>query len=234
MSLHQNFKQGQRYNFTVCLEGPFFGGISTNWFIEWMEANTIFGAQKILIHNLSIPLYLKPYINYYKRIGLLEVLPWDLRFWPTANRSRTIRRNLQPIMIVDCQYRLQHYSKYIVFIDMDELIVPRASTDKTWSDMIDHLNCPLHPHSYGARQLWFIKRYPSIENTTLITQDVRIRHTFIKIFGEHSKYIADTTFLRTKASVHTVTEGSGNTTCVMPRELGALHHYKQRFVYNER
>ncbi|KAK2147521.1 hypothetical protein LSH36_548g00003 [Paralvinella palmiformis] len=55
MSLHQNFKQGQRYNFTVCLEGPLHGRISTDWFIEWMEANTIFDAQKILIHNLSIP-----------------------------------------------------------------------------------------------------------------------------------------------------------------------------------
>jgi len=233
MSLHQNFKKGQRYNFTVCLEGPFFGGISTDWFVEWMEANIIFGAQKILIHNLSIPLYLEPYINYYERIGLLDVLPWDLRFWPTTNRSDIIRSNLQPMMIVDCQYRLQRYSKYVVFIDIDELIVPRSAMDKTWSDMIDHVSCPFRPQLFGARQLWFFKRSPQVENTNLITQDVMIRHTFIENFPNRSKYIADTTLLETKASVHSVFEGSENCTCVIPPKIGALHHYKQHVSYNE-
>ena len=175
------------------MEGPLFGKISADWFVEWMEANAIFGAELVVIHNLSI--------------GILQVLPWDLDIWPTDSDRRIIHNNLQPITIVDCQYRLQQYSKYVVFVDLDELIVPRHPSDKTWSDMIARLNCPLHPHSYGARQLWFIMHSPRVDNTSLVTQDVR-------------------TWLRTTASIHSVFKVSGNTTCVIPPEIGGLHHYR--------
>ena len=233
MKLQQNFKQGQRYNFTVCLEGPLHGSINSDLFVEWMEANLLFGADNVVIHNLSIPTYLEPYINYYKSIGILQVIPWHLDIFQTYKGQKdTIRQNLQSVMILDCQYRLQRYSKYIVFIDLDELIVPRLPADKTWSDMMEHLDCPLHPHSYGARQLRFIKRFPRLDNTSLITQDVLNRHTSIANFGVRSKYIADTTLLTGKARVHSVVRGNTNSTCIMPPHIGALHHYKDGSLPN--
>jgi len=227
MKLHSNFKTGLHLNFTVCLERPLFGNIPSRWFVEWIEANVIFGAEKIIIHNKSLPEYLDPYVNYYKSIGLLEVIPWHLQLVSTNRIDKLTHMDLQMTMIYDCFYRLQKYSRYIVYIDIDELIVPRSPSDRTWSDMIRHLNCSLCSHSYGARQMLFNRYHSSRNNTTLITMDARDRNTEISKYHSRSKYIANTFFVRS-LSVHLAYGGVENsTTCVMPIEIGGLHHYKR-------
>jgi hypothetical protein len=225
MKLHSNFKTGLHLNFTVCLERPLFGNIPSRWFVEWIEANVIFGAEKIVIHNKSLPEYLDPYVNYYKSIGLLEVIPWHLQLLSINKTVTLTHMDLQMTMIYDCFYRLQKYSRYIVYIDIDELIVPRSPSDRTWADMMGRLSCYPHSHSYGARQSAFTLRSRRRDNTTLMTLDVRDRNGEFLEYRSRSKYIADTFGVR-KLSVHFAIDPANDSTCVMPPEIGALHHYK--------
>ena len=225
MKLHHNFKKGLHRNFTVCLERPLFGKISADWFVEWIEANVIFGAEKIIIHTMAISEYLNPYIDYYEKTGLLEVLPWDIDLSILNGTRDLTHMHLQMTMIYDCLYALQKYSKYIVYIDIDELIVPRSPSDRTWADMMGRLSCYPHSHSYGARQSAFTLRSRRRDNTTLMTLDVRDRNGEFLEYRSRSKYIADTFGVR-KLSVHFAIDPANDSTCVMPPEIGALHHYK--------
>ena len=50
--LHQNVKKRQQYNYTVCLGNAFYGDIKPMWFVEWMEANVLFGAAKVRCYLL--------------------------------------------------------------------------------------------------------------------------------------------------------------------------------------
>ena len=221
MRLHTNIREELRHNFTVCLERPLFGDVPPDWFIEWMEANAVFGAEEVLIHNLSMPDYLDPYVNFYKERGVLTVLPWDLNMDYDLTHC-----HIQLSMIYDCVYRLRKYSRYAVFIDLDELIVPRYSTDATWSEMMQRANCS-HPHSYGARQLLFNMKFDQVDNTSLITQDFKIRHFSLTEYRKRSKYIAHLKQV-TQLSIHFASKTPINSTCVLPSEIGALHHYREK------
>ena len=107
MRLNSNFQRGTEYNFTVCLAQPLFGNVSTRWFVEWVEANALFGADKILVHNFNISSSLKPYIDYYRKIGLMNALSWS---FPPGLKGQ-MHCHLQQTMISDCQYRLEGWSR---------------------------------------------------------------------------------------------------------------------------
>jgi len=109
MKLNQNFRRGAEYNYTVCLEQPLYGEISPSWFVEWVEANVIFGAQKIIVHNHSASASIRPYIEYYVKTGLIDNLPWT---FPPGLTGR-MHCYLQQTLISDCQYRLRRWSRQV-------------------------------------------------------------------------------------------------------------------------
>ena len=219
MFLHVSFNHRRGHNFTVCLERPLFGNISEHWFTEWMEANVLFGAEHVLIHNFSMPHHLDPYVDFYKRIGILTVQPWHL----VMNYTET-HCHLQLTMMHNCLYRFKTNAHYVVFIDLDELIVPRSPGDRTWSDMMRRLKCA-DPDVYGARQLLFNRELSRIDNSNLMTQEVRMRNAKPTRYGKHSKYIADMRLVRALA-IHFPLKRFTKNTCVLPLRIGALHHYR--------
>ena len=107
MKLNQNFRRGTKYNYSVCIENGLFGSISPSWFVQWVEANVIFGAEKIILHNLTKIPSLVPYIEHYSKLGLIDVLPWT---WPHNVKGEKLIQ-LQHAVIFDCQYRLQGLSR---------------------------------------------------------------------------------------------------------------------------
>ena len=53
MKLRQYFRSGRQMEFAVCIGGPVRGCVGKSWFVEYMEASRIFGANKVLLHNMS-------------------------------------------------------------------------------------------------------------------------------------------------------------------------------------
>ena len=235
MKLRQYYREGLKYNFTVCLGGAFYGRISPDWFVEWVEANVIFGAEKILIYNMSMTSDLDPYVNHYVQKGLVDILPWN--YDPVMNSAIT---RLQGTLLVDCHYRMRRRSRYLVQCDQDELLVPRHPGDMTWADMMERSGCTTEVYAYGARNLYYgmaytnniQNMYNNENNTGLLSVDITQRSTTVLNYPDRGKYIANT-FMATFMGIHRAYAKRHVPSCTLPIEIGANHHYRTRDLYPE-
>ena len=246
MKLRQNFRDPLKYNFTVCLGGPMRGSFSTEWFVEWVEMNVILGAQRIMIYNYSISHDMDPYLAYYQKSGLLEILPWHIPF-----TSVNLRKHIQKGALSDCLLRMRHHTRYIVQNDVDELIVPRHADDKTWSDMIQRTGCDPNVKGYSAQQLLYAMEYPenvesrndtkvnvvdmSGDNTStyLLTQGLNQRSIVTRACPSRCKYIANT-LVANDMMVHHAGMSGSPLECFMDISIGANHHYRRLAMINAR
>jgi hypothetical protein len=57
--------------------------------------------------------------------------------WPKKNEPVEIHYFAQLAALNDCLYRNMYVSKYVVFQDLDEFIIPRKQL--TWTDMLQNL-----------------------------------------------------------------------------------------------
>ncbi len=129
-------------DFSVCLSGPLkFNYSDTNAFVQWMEMNLLLGAQKIIIYNNSGGPELLPYTRYYTRLGLLEIIQWPMPEGVTQRGSDSVWNFAQRAMMNDCLYREMYKAKYVVFTDLDEVILPGSETAYTWSDILHESGC---------------------------------------------------------------------------------------------
>ena len=234
MIVRQYYREGLKYNYSVCLGGAWRGSPSPKWFVEWMEANIIFGAQQFMIHNMSISESLAPYVRYYVKLGLLEVLPWKFDQIITIMHTRS---NLQLTLIFDCLYRMRRRTTYMVQIDQDELIVPRHPSDLTWDDMIRRSGCAPDTCVYGARQMHYGLRYPenviNANTSGLVMIDTTQRGTEVTRFPVRSKYVANA-FMATSLSTHHASCGRSRSSCTLPLDVGANHHYRLNLLMDVR
>ena len=232
MTLRQYHREGLRYNFTLCMGGPWFGMVSPHWFVEWMEMNMVFGAEKVLIHNMSMSKELDRYVDVYARRGLVEVLPWSIH--PVIIKAGT---TLQSTVIMNCLYRMRRRTVYMAQFDQDELIVPRHPDDVTWSDMIKRSGCKAGPYTYGARQLYFGLTYShnirNRNNTGFMTLDETQRSAEVLAYPARGKYIVNT-FKTGFIGIHRAYGPRGVQGCTLPVTIGANHHYRKRLLFYEK
>ena len=124
-----NFAMGT--NFTVCL-GPLFDYQDENALIEFIEMHRILGVEKFAIYNQSIRVNMLPVLQLYSHLKLIDLLPWTLPI-----DVAKIHYHAQVMMMNDCLYRYMFKSKYVAFIDTDEMIIPRE--DYTWTELVTRL-----------------------------------------------------------------------------------------------
>ena len=230
MKLHQNSKL-QKYTYSACLGRALYGDIQSTWFIEWMEINRIFGAQKFLMHNMSTSNNSTAILEYYRRKGLVDILPWTLPAVMSRGKSWC---HSQSTLLADCQYRLQIWSRYIAVMDLDELIFPRHPEDLTWSDMIQRTGCSGHVSSYSGRQHFFSLQYAGNKNraSNMLTTGIRVRSASVLSHPKRTKYIVDTrwvSFSQLAMHIH-YAQQNDTETCVMPTDVGGCHHYRNSYA----
>ena len=226
MLVHQSFRGGFKHSFGVCLgsawEGP---AVSPERWVEWMEANIIFGAEQFIIHNMSMPSYLDPYVQHYVDMGVLEVFPWH--FDPIIKLASNTY-NMQLATYRDCLYRMRRQTTYMVQVDLDELIVPRHPEDVTWYDMIQRSGCAPDALVYAGRQVHCSLQYPNntLNKTGLVMLDATECGSYIFPNQHRTKYIAAASNI-TSPHMHTVSNVQSSQYCVLPVEVGANHHYRR-------
>ena len=118
-------------NFTVCL-GPLYDYKDENVLTEFIEMHRILGVEKFAIYNQSIKANMLPVLQLYSKLELIDLLPLTL---PIGDVD--IYYHAQVMMMNDCLYRYMFRSKYIAFVDSDEMIIPRK--DYTWTELVTRL-----------------------------------------------------------------------------------------------
>ena len=248
VSVTRLMKQRQKRDFTVCLCGPLKHGYNnTNQFVEWIEINRLLGAKLFYVYSYSIGKELVPYLKYYQSNEIIKLvywkIPFSLDFDPIKGHEFDTFRRLwnygQEILISDCLYRNMYASRYVVFQDLDELIVPHQPDIMTWSEMIQTSGCNANQTAvYVARNTFFTpggvadpdhglsEEEVALYNNSILTSNQREDYVFEA--KNRSKYIA-VPDLVVVPYIHVVPEIlKGKTQCVLSLNESLLHHYKPR------
>ena len=158
----QNNKTAPKVDFTICTSPMFFNYSDVGEFLQMVEVGQMLGVNKFVIYDLSIGKELLPYVQYYKKKGIVDVLPWNIPRYNDAN-PKAIHQFIhyfgQVISINDCVYRYMYKTSYVAVLDLDEIIVPLKSS--TWSGMLSRLNQT--SHTYDFKCVFFKKEWPDDE-----------------------------------------------------------------------
>lgn len=158
-------------NFTVCVKDMNFQNDISVRLVEWFELLKLLGAEKIDLYVGYVPNAVRKVLEYYSAQGIASVRdaprPLAASLWQ--------RRRDHLLAYNDCLYRNLRISKYIVPLDIDEMIVPRNV--RTWSQLLEDLQ-PLEKEAPGAASLavsnaFFFDSFNVDYTTTEITNKMK-------------------------------------------------------------
>ncbi|XP_063172384.1 uncharacterized protein LOC134506224 [Candoia aspera] len=126
--------------FTLCLSVMYENHTNVLQFIQSMEMYKILGAQKVCIYKTSCSLLMDQILNYYVEEGTVEIIPWPITSYVNLSSFWYSYKDWdygKTIVLNDCIYRNMYRSKYVVFNDISEIILPLKHLN--WKNMIHSL-----------------------------------------------------------------------------------------------
>lgn len=240
-------------NFTVCVTPLNFHFDNYDQLVEIIEVNRVFGAERFVLYNHTTGFNVDRYLSSYEADDIVSIIPWkipvEVDVWPPDPKvSPEIHYFGQMAALNDCLYRNLLRSRFIVFTDLDEVIVPRV--DDTWLKMISRVtddwfktsfelnNREMFPGSYLVQNTFFRLDWDDVPFTEgnvhgeqalkLMTLRKLKREKTVYLWYVRSKYIVWSKMTVTVA-IHSVLEYIDdlkvNVVCV-EREHALVHHYR--------
>lgn len=226
----------EEYEFTVCVTPFNFNYSRAYELVEMIELNRVLGANHFVFYNYSINKNVNRVLDYYKSKGIVEVLTWNLPMkvdtWPPRRGPVEIHYFAQLGALNDCLFRNMIKSKYLVYQDLDEFIIPRKG--KSWREMLTNL--PANQAAYTFRNVFFRKEWPDT-NLTYAGKDIAKKYksvTLLKLKREtkilskthRAKYIINPKYVD-MVGIHNIWRfKSGKSNHYVNQEIGLLHHYR--------
>ncbi|XP_062855593.1 beta-1,4-galactosyltransferase galt-1-like isoform X2 [Trichomycterus rosablanca] len=120
-----------KFNFTVCVSSLFGRYNNVLQFAQTMEMYKLLGVQRVVIYNTSCGPDLEKLLQYYKKEGILEIVPWPIDQFLTPSSGWNFQMHGgdlhyygQLVTLNECIYRNMYRSKYVLLNDIDEIIMP--------------------------------------------------------------------------------------------------------------
>ena len=105
-----------------------------------IEANHMFVAERFTFYLQDVSPNVKDLLLYYQSQDTIDVIEFDLPRLDKTNETIDIYYHGQVAALLDCMYRNKGRSKYMAYIDIDEVIVPRHPILNTWGKIINFIN----------------------------------------------------------------------------------------------
>ena len=198
-----------------------------------VEVNRIFGAEKFIFYNFSSGPDVHEYVRDYMGDGMVELAQWPL---PVSKHGLLwdVYYYGQLGAQLDCLYRSLYTSRYVSFLDLDEMLVPRGAC-RTWLKTMESSERDIPVCAFSYRNVFFSLDLPS-ERKMLhnpVVRDYKIqsllkssRETYIWPHGLRSKYIADTRYLELPG-IHAPWKClAKDTVYYVSSKRALLHHYR--------
>lgn len=209
-----------------------YGSVDSLKLIEWIEFNRILGITEINFYINDLVEGTEAVLRYYEQIGLVRIQ----QIAPPVVYSCHWCLKLATIAILnDCMYRNMYRYKYMVVIDVDELIVPRRHT--TLSELVMHLNVFSPSPAYMFRNAYFFLELPSavLENKkdigTKLTTIVKLHRLKPSKTGYAMKSIVDPRLCIVMQNHYCVKRSVDVSAkywaTVVKENLALVHHYKK-------
>lgn len=225
-------RSNKHSQFTVCLHSPFdFKDDKSHELVEWVELNKLMGGDRFVVYNFSSHQNNDAVLRMYRESGLVDVIQWKL---PS---QADIHYLGQVASMTDCLYRNFHSSKFIVYLDLDEFIIPRKENFHNWSELLQAqpkrcayiFCCTVYRVSDGYTEKVFEGKDAAVKyklNTLL----VQSRQNYIFGSKDRSKFILQTDCMEV-VGVHLLQKyrtGEPSEMTVAPADA-LLHHYREGY-----
>ncbi|KAI1285037.1 hypothetical protein HDE_12250 [Halotydeus destructor] len=163
-------------DFAVCVKGLDYENDISDKLVEWIELLTILGADKISFYILNVHPRVREILRHYQAKGTVSVspltLPGQLPNDPLERRhflgdNLWQKRRLELVPYNDCFYRHMRTHRYVVNLDIDEVIVPKVHSN--WSQLLDAI-FELDPSardryaSFSVQNVYFFDHYGRAAN----------------------------------------------------------------------
>ena len=143
--------------------------------------NHFFGVAEINIYACNVSQSTMRVLEYFKSRGMLSIFPMppvrEGKTWDGVSIGN-------PASITDCQWRNMYKYKYTLVLDIDEIIVPKAT--RNYSAMLQNVNkvkSLTRVKSYTFRNIYFwvgCEKNRTRENTTYMFRLVYLKDDFGK------------------------------------------------------
>ena len=120
-------------SFGVCVP-PIFGDVSLSLLIQFIELSKLMGAFHFTFYEYSVPSSVQKLLQFYQDQGEVTIVNWRL---PIEISESEIWYHGQLLAIQDCLYRNMAKFDYLVFLDLDEFVVPVHNY--TWAEMVEEI-----------------------------------------------------------------------------------------------
>ncbi|XP_023938766.2 uncharacterized protein LOC112046365 [Bicyclus anynana] len=200
-------KTKYRYNrtFTICVKDMIFQKDISQNLIEWIETNKLLGVDMIDMYIDSLNKKSEDILLRYRSQGIVRLFHVPIKY--SFERSLWQRRRDHIITYNDCLYRNIRESKFIIPLDIDEIILPKIAD--TWGELLKRLTYQgWNPNTYSAilvRNVFFfdflqeVRNYKSSKHTNknkmyMKRDDVRIKDENVSL--EQIKLLNDTNSIK--------------------------------------
>ncbi|XP_071088459.1 beta-1,4-galactosyltransferase galt-1-like [Haliotis cracherodii] len=225
-------------DFTMCVTPLNFKYSRAYELVEMVEFNKLMGARKLMFYNHSTGSNVDAVLKHYAAEGSVKVVQWHLPMkvdtWPPSKEVE-VHYFAQIAALNDCLYRHLHSSKYIVFTDLDEFIIPKVG--QNWSSLVQkRLSVKPNSGAFVIKCNFFRKEWPKYsENFTGRSDALKYKSIILlnvlreSSAFEHftrSKYIILPLRVET-VGVHKIwTYRPGYSTDKVAKTDALLHHYR--------
>lgn len=185
----------EKRNFTVCLSPLFFNRSIEFELVQWFEINRILGVDLFMVYVFSNHPRTDEILHHYVNEGWVQVIPWKL---PEHTDLHYYGQNAA---VNDCMMRNFKISRYMVNIDIDELIVPRKGMT-TLNELM--LKLPKNFCEYSFRSTFMAEETKAVYDGKQKARELNLyfllriaRRAYIFDKAVRSKYIVNTTCIDT-------------------------------------
>ena len=238
---------GDRKELAVCVKA-FWGKVDPFRLVEWIEVNRAMGVDKFVIYDRTVVGASARILEYYAKLGLVEIIPFtyvlsmgylmedDPMRWRLAHED-FILEQAYLVSINDCYYRFRDQYKYIMVIDLDEVIVP--TMNESLVTLIERSNheFPL-ASAFTFPIAWHFEQFGEIENSRApkyMYMQRYLRRTPIMMSQPKTIFHTDRAVSLNWHGVVMIPSKRGYVGNVnMPwKKYGVVHHYRQKCKYDE-
>ncbi|EYC22617.1 hypothetical protein Y032_0017g3457 [Ancylostoma ceylanicum] len=238
--VHIDRSQGKKDAVAVCVKGMDFQADISTRLVEWLEAQYLFGVSTVTMYKYTVSKQMQQVLDHFEKQGKLVQIPLTLpghspnlplvrSEYIARNRQQKRRHELIPYN--DCLYRHISTHRYILILDIDELIVPLQHDN--YADLLANIESSLPTERISSLSFSNVFKFPAKTadasrpaHMYMMRNTMRSRKT-----SDHRNYGKSMTNTATVATVfnhfalHRLTPNVSGTMYI-PERLGIKLHYK--------
>ena len=190
LNIELNLDVGVKREFCVCVKPLWFEDDISKELTEFIGLSHRFGADKISIYIYHVHEHVDALLRQYENKGLVEIIPWQHPENQTSVPHDPWQKRRSEIPPLNhCLYNHLDSYKFVIPLDIDELLVPFKH--KSWSEALSQVDLNAYT-SFSARNFFAYKDHRNDGSLALIGNSTQVSEPgiYVKSFIQTSSALS--------------------------------------------